>query len=256
MFKYKAIIAYDGTDYHGWQIQPDRVTVAGKIQECFREVFDHEVKISGASRTDAGVHALGQIAVFVTNLNIDAKKLKFALNNVLPKDILIRNIEQAPADFEPRGNVVQKKYCYYIFDERPLPFISRYGHAPKYPIDKKKIYEALQVFVGTHDFRSFCTGYEAESTIRKIDSIELNYFKRYGVTQVTVLGKSFLQYMIRRIVGASLDIAMYKNRNICELKVALEEKNPEQNFMAAPARGLVLHKINYKSIDDKILSSE
>lgn len=242
---FKAIIAYDGTDYRGWQIQPDQVTVAGTIAKCFKEVFNHDLHIFGASRTDAGVHALGQVALFNTNLEISGEKLTFALNNILPKSILLRRVEKVDLNFNPRANVKQKVYCYYIFDKRPLPFFARYGHCPKYQFDKEKLLNALQIFVGTHDFRSFCTGYEMETTIRTVDSIELNYLKKYRVYQVVIKGKSFLQYMIRRIVGAALDIAMYKNRSISEISHALQEANPEQNFFTAPASGLILHKIYY-----------
>lgn len=245
MATYKIIVAYDGTDYYGWQYQPECITVVGMLQNRFKAVFKQDIYIIGASRTDAGVHALGQVALINTNLEIKSDKLLWAWNNLMPRDILIRKIEQVDSSFHPQRNVKQKTYYYHIFNKRPLPFFSRYGYYPKCSFCPEKLQQALNVFIGTHDFRSFCTGYDKENTVRTIDSIRVIYIKKFGVYRVEVIGHSFLRYMIRRIVGAALDIACSKTRDIEELIIALEQKNPEQNLLTAPAHGLMLYKILY-----------
>lgn len=246
MKKYKIIVAYDGTDYHGWQIQPHNLTICQILQDRFYSVFGKKIKIIGASRTDAGVHALGQVAMFNIDFIIDLDVLKMAWNNLLPDNIIIRKIDEVDELFHPQENVKQKTYYYHIFQNRPLPFISRYGYFPNKLLNENKLKDALQIFVGKHDFRSFCTGYEQESTIRTIDSIDIVKFKRFGVIRIEIKAQSFLRYMIRRIVGASLDIACSYSRSVNELQKALEQKNPEQQFTTAPAKGLLLYKIIYK----------
>lgn len=244
MHVYKIIIAYDGTAYHGWQVQPQDITIAGMLENRFKDVFKIPIKLIGASRTDAGVHALGQVASFSLDPQIEAESLTWAWNNALPRDILIRSLEEVSSDFHPQRSVAEKTYHYYFFDKRPLPFLSRYGYYQG-TFDRTQLIEGLQVFVGTHDFRSFCTGYEQESTIRTINCIELQYFKRYGVYRISVKGPGFLRYMIRRIVGACLDVASSPYKSINDLQIALDAKNPQQNLFVAPAHGLVLHSIHY-----------
>ncbi len=247
MNRYKIVVAYDGTAYHGWQIQPDDITIASVLQDTFKYVFKKSIKIVGASRTDSGVHALGQVATFTTDMSIDLDNLKKAWNYSLPKDVVIRSIFMVNSEFHPQAFVKQKTYLYNIFKRAPLPFISRYGYWPKKQFDLAKLKEVLQVFVGTHDFRSFCTGDEQESTIRTIDFIDVVFIKKFGICQVVVKGKSFLRYMIRRIVGAALDIASSSSRSADELEVALAQKNPAQSLFTAPSSGLILRKIIYNN---------
>ncbi len=242
---YKLIIAYDGSDYSGWQAQPNKPTVAGTLQDRFKDVFKNEITLIGASRTDTGVHALGQVASFSLDRSIPEDRLLWAWNNSLPQDIVIRSLTAAPADFHPRALVEEKTYYYHFFEERPLPFVARFGYYTG-PIDKEKLLQGLQVFVGTHDFRSFCTGYQAESTIRTINSIELVYSKRFGAYSIIVKGPGFLRYMIRRIVGACLDVASAKGVSQETLLNALAAKSPQQHFCVAPPSGLMLYEIHYK----------
>lgn len=246
MLRLKIIVAYDGTDYFGWQVQPEQKTVAGMLQETFAYVFGSGIVISAASRTDAGVHALGQVAVFTTDLAIEPEQLRSAWQNVLPESILIRSIEAVSLDFNPRHRVKQKTYYYHFFQERPLPMVARYGFNYRFPVDIKKLHECLQVFVGTHDFRSFCTGDEYENTVRTIDSISIEYLHRFKSYRIIVKGPGFLRYMIRRIVGACLEVASRDTLTIADLQKALEQKNPLQLLPTAPAHGLWLYKIVYQ----------
>lgn len=245
MKKYKIIVAYDGTNYFGWQVQPEQITVAGTLQDTFSDVFGKEILIAAASRTDAGVHATGQVAVFTTDLVITPGQLQHAWQNILPESILIRSLEEVPLDWNPRHNVKQKTYYYHFFQERPLPFSARYGYYYRYPINLEKLKECLNVFIGTHDFRSFCTGDEYENTVRTIDAAQIEYLPRFKAYRISIKGPGFLRYMIRRIVGACLEVASRDTLTIADLKKALEERNPLQLLPTAPAHGLLLYKIKY-----------
>lgn len=186
---YKLVIAYDGTDYTGWQVQPQGTAVANVLQKTFVQCFNKPIRIIGASRTDAGVHALGQVATFETDLNVHPDKIMWVWNNKLPRSLSIRSLQIVDDRFHPQADVKQKTYYYHFFTERPLPFIARYGYFYNYPLDIAKVQDALRVFEGTHDFRSFCTGDDMSSTIRTIDAISLDYIKRYNVYRISVRGK-------------------------------------------------------------------
>jgi tRNA pseudouridine38-40 synthase len=247
MKRYKIIVAYDGTAYHGWQVQKELPTVAGTLQSTFSQVFGQEISILGASRTDAGVHALGQVATFNSALVIAPNSMLHAWSNSLPADIVIRLLEETASDFNPHQYVHYKTYQYHFFLSRPLPFVARYGWFYHYPVNLEKLHACLQTFVGTHDFRSFCTGDEmGEDTIRTINSISLEYLEQYNAYRITVRGERFLHHMIRRIVGAALDVAARKVLSSEYLQQVLLEKNPEQALTNAPAQGLLLAEIVYK----------
>ena len=268
---YKLIIAYDGSDYFGWQDQPEKPSVARALNHAFTTVFHTDMKVLGASRTDAGVHALGQCVRIKTNLAIAPDRLKWAWNNALPADIMIRSIELVDDSFNPFCQVEQKIYYYHFFTERPLPFVQRYGYFYPYTIDFDLLRQALQFFVGTHDFCSFKNSEDTrENTVRTIDSISLEYLSRYKAYRITVKGQKFLRHMIRRIVGASLSVASSsatlsprlqsggkawgdrsKNNHTLELlRTIMDARNPRHTLPNAPAQGLMLYKIIYKQCKD------
>lgn len=250
--KYKIIVAYDGTDYHGWQIQQGQRTVVGVLQETFKRAFSHDVHIIGASRTDAGVHAQAQVAACTTDLKIDPIQLHHAWQNVLPDSILITEVTQVALDWNPRHNVKQKTYTYDIFQERPLPFAARYGWYYRYPVAIDRLKECLALFVGTHDFRSFCTGDDMDTTVRTIDEVGVHFIKELNVYRITIKGPGFLRYMIRRIVGACLEVASRDTLHKGDLIEALEQKNPLQRWPTAPAQGLCLVKIEYDELQKNV----
>lgn len=247
MKKYKIIIAYDGTEYYGWQVQTSHITIVGVLQQTFKDVFGKDIIIAGASRTDAGVHALGQTAVFTTDLNLCAESIKNAWQNILPESILLRSIAEVPLEWSPRHNVLQKTYYYHFFQERPLPMSARYGYYYRYPVNEKKLKQALAIFVGTHDFRSFCTGDDYENTVRTIDAVAVEFISDVKGYRITIKGPGFLRYMIRRIVGACLEVASRDTLSLEDLKAALDAKNPLQLLPTAPAQGLMLYKITYNN---------
>ncbi len=251
MNRYKLTITYDGTNYFGWQDQPQVPTVSAVMQSTFKKVFGRSVIVLGASRTDTGVHAMGQVALVRTDLAITPEKLRWAWNNALPSDISIRSLVPAPELFHPFYNVVQKTYYYHFFPQRPLPFVQRYGWHYRAGIDIDKLSQVLSVFEGTHDFRSFCTGDEmGENTVRTVDSIELEYLRRYGVYRVTVKGKAFLRHMIRRLVGAGLAVAARSDWDVDYVQKIMAAKDANNELPTAAAQGLLLYKIIYKNKDE------
>ena len=250
MKTFKITVAYDGTDFHGWQVQPDKETICSRMQKIFEKVFNRTITLTGASRTDSGVHALGQIVKFKTDLPLDKNTIMKVWNNSLPKSILIRSIEQVDDDFNPHKNVYQKNYYYHIFLKRPLPFISRYGYFYEFidKVDFNKFNQALQLYVGEHDFASFCKIENKDrSTIRKIDNIYVNKISRFGVLQIIIIGKSFLRFQIRRMVGYALDVARRPDFSIDYLKRVLDNPNPQQILLKAKSCGLCLYKVIYKN---------
>lgn len=246
--KYVLLMSYDGFDYHGWQVQPNRVTIAGTLQQAFTSIFNAPLRLVGASRTDAGVHALGQVALVDTPAEMEPNALMTIWNRRLPRDIHIRSCIQAPDDFFPFAHVVQKTYYYHFFTHRPLPFYARYGLKCTRPVAIDRLEEGLALFVGTHDFRSFCTGFEQENTVRTIDTIKVIYVPQFQAYRIVVQGKGFLHHMIRRIVGACLYTAMYPDRSCEQLVAALHACNPHQQLPNAHAHGLLLRRIVYQNL--------
>jgi len=246
MFFYKMVIAYDGTGYYGWQIQPRHVTITRVLVDTFYRVFGKHIKITGASRTDAGVHALGQIASFATDLYIDPIIMARAWNGLLPVSIMIRKISCIQQAYNPRARVQEKVYYYHFFLRRPLPFASPYGYFVQTSVSLSKLTSCLALFQGTHDFRSFCSGYEKENTIRTIHSISLIYLQNYRCYRIIFKGPGFLKYMIRRIIGACLHVAATDTLSEAVLMAALKQKNPLQKYKTAPAHGLMLASVRYQ----------
>lgn len=242
---YRIVVAYDGTDYHGWQIQPDATTITQVLVDSFFQTFSHKVLILGASRTDAGVHALGQVAIVRSPIAIPVTKLKKAWNNALPREVLIKDVVQLDQLVHPHKGVIQKTYMYHFFLQRPVPFVQRYGWHIKKSVDLDLLQKCLKIFVGTHDFRSFCTGDEADDTVRTVDSIDFEHLKDYETYRIIVKGKGFLRYMIRRIVGACLEVASRDDLTLEHLNTVLINKNPCHTLPNAPAKGLLLYEIQY-----------
>lgn len=252
MSTYRLHIAYDGTAYNGWQKQPKLPSVEGALVSVSRRVFKIEPIVLGASRTDAGVHALGQVVRFKIDLTLTPEKLAFALNNSLPDDILIRKAELVPDDYCPHNHVAHKIYYYHIFTQKPLPYAARYGWYYPQVFDEVLFRQALTVFVGTHDFRSFCSVEDTrEDMVRTVDTIQLTYLKRFNAYRVTVVGEKFLRHMIRRMVGAAITVATQGSGYTLEnLKTILHNKNPHHTLPNAPGKGLVLARITYHGVNN------
>ena len=164
------VVAYDGTNYSGWQIQPNGITIQGVLNDALTDLLGEKIEIMGASRTDAGVHALGNVAVFDTNTRIPGEKISYALNQRLPEDIRIQLSEEVEPDFHPRYCDSEKTYEYRILNRKfPVPTERLYSYFYHYKLDVDKMREATSYLIGRHDFASFCgTGAQVKSTVRII----------------------------------------------------------------------------------------
>ena len=168
-------VAYDGTNYHGWQIQNNGITIESELNRCLTDLLREPVEVIGASRTDSGVHALGNIAVFDTTSRMPAEKISYALNQRLPEDIRIQKSEQVENDWHPRKCDSRKTYEYRIYRAQfPMPVKRLYSLFTYYELDVNRMQEAAAYLEGEHDFKSFCqTGAQVESTVRTIYSVEV-----------------------------------------------------------------------------------
>jgi tRNA pseudouridine38-40 synthase len=249
MNTFKIIVAYDGIDYQGWQSQPHKMTVADCLQDAFESVFGKKITLIGASRTDTRVHALGQVATFKYDVEISEKQLLNAWNNVLPPSIYIRSLKRVSDNFHPHRNVIGKTYYYHLFKQRPLPFLARYGwHYPfMSEVDVVKLKKALKLYVGTHDFRSFCKLEEERSTIRTIHSITIHSLDRFGAIRIVIKGDSFLHFQIRRMVGYALGVARRGDLSLDFIQDMLDNPDPQQQGTKADGRGLCLKEVRYSS---------
>lgn len=250
MQNYKIVITYDGTDFSGWQKQKKDPTIQSCLIKSFEHAFKSKAKILGASRTDSGVHALGQVARVITDINIEPETLKLIWNRSLPKSIFIRNI-QANNEFYPLKNVDYKIYYYHLFLKQPLPFISRFGWYYKFinKVNFKKFEAALNLYIGEHDFTSFCKleKNNNKTTIRKIDKISIKKINKFNMIRIEIKGKSFLRFQIRRMIGYALDVARRPELPLDYLQNLLRNPNPKQTLLKADACGLCLRKVKYKN---------
>lgn len=244
--KYKLVVAYDGTHYAGWQTQQHAKSVANVIEKTFARVFNKPIKLIAASRTDSGVHAHGQVVCLSTDLVLMPEKLQWVLQRSLPRTIVIRSCQEVSHSFHPRFDVAYKTYWYHFFLKQPLPWFAPYGYHYTDYFDEALFKQALQIFVGTHDFRSFCTGNDQKNTVRTIMKITFDSNPQLNAYRVVITGDGFLRYMIRRIIGACFYVTQ-KKLDPCVLREILAQKNPHQQLYTAPAQGLLLYEIVYRS---------
>lgn len=239
MRRIKLTVAYDGTEYHGWQYQPGSVTIEGELNRVLWELLKENITVIGASRTDAGVHALGNVAVFDTLSKIPGNKFAYALNQRLPEDIRIRHSEEVEADFHPRRRASRKTYEYRICNEEfPNPLEQRYSHFTYVPLDEKRMQEAAAYLIGEHDFQSFCAaGSTAETTVRTIYSLEVE--RQDSMIVIRVCGSGFLYNMVRIIAGTLMAVGSGKMEpeQMQEVLLALDRTKAGPT---APAKGLRL----------------
>ena len=238
-------VAYDGTDYCGWQIQPNGITIEEVLNRRLKKLTGEDIHVIGASRTDSGVHALGNIAVFDTESPIPPERMAYALNQKLPPDIVIVRSEEVGQDWHPRyQKKVTKTYEYHIFNAKvPNPLKRRYSTFVSFPLDVEKMRKGASWLVGEHDFVSFCNvRTNVEDTVRRIDEIQIRETGPDITIQVT--GNGFLYNMVRIIAGTLIRVGrgFYTPEKVKEI---LEAKERTQAGVTAPPEGLVLVGIEY-----------
>ena len=244
MKRVKLIVAYDGTNYCGWQVQPNGLAVQEVVNRCLSQLLREDISVIGASRTDSGVHALGNVAVFDTDMRMPGEKFSFALNQRLPEDIRIQKSEEVPLDFHPRYRESEKTYVYKILNRQfPIPTQRLYTHFTYVPLDIEKMREAGQYLVGEHDFKSFCgAGAQVKTTVRRVQEVCIS--REDPLITIKIRGKGFLYNMVRIIAGSLMEIGqgMYPPEHMKEI---LEAKDRQAAGPTAPARGLTLVGIRY-----------
>lgn len=247
MKRVKLDISYDGTNYHGWQIQPKEITVESVINQALSQLCQKEIKVIGASRTDAGVHALGNVAVFDTESQIPAEKFAPALNARLPWDIRVQSSRLVPDDFHPRHCDSIKTYEYHILNRKiAIPSKRFYTYHFHWNVDMEAMREGAKYIIGEHDFKSFCSAKtQVTETVRTIYSLDLR--KEGDEIILRIRGNGFLYNMVRIITGTLLQVGTgyYKPEQIKEM---LELKNRQSAGACAPPMGLFLVGIEYPDL--------
>ena len=241
--RYKCIVSYDGTNFHGFQVQENLRTVQSEIEEALKSINKKDVTIYASGRTDACVHATGQVFHFDSDIDMKEWNMKTAINSLLPKDIYVSSVEKVSEDFHSRFSAIKKEYHYVIGLDEYNPINVNYMCYPMYRnIDYKKMEEASKVFIGEHDFRSFSKNHDIENTVRTIYSLDFVYEDNKLI--IKIVGNGFLHNMVRIIVGMLLEVG--KGRYDIEyLKKALEMKDRKYCPKIAPANGLYLYRVYY-----------
>lgn len=237
-------VAYDGTAYSGFQVQENAKTIEGELNRCLSGLFSEDIKVIGASRTDAGVHALCNVAVFDTNARMPGEKISYALNQRLPEDIRIRRSKEVEADFHPRRCESRKTYEYRIINSQfPLPTKRFYTHFTYIPLDVIRMQAAALYLVGEHDFKSFCSiASQAETTVRTIYDLQVKQEGEEIIIRVT--GNGFLYNMVRIIAGTLIEVGKgrWEAEYVPDILNALDRTAAGPT---APARGLMLTNYDF-----------
>ena len=263
MKRIKLVVAYDGTNYHGWQVQPNADTIEGELNKAISELTGEQIEVIGASRTDAGVHALGNVAVFDTESRIPGEKFSYALNQRLPDDIIIQKSEEVAADFHPRYQKCRKTYEYTILNRKfPLPEYRNTAHFDYGKLDIEAMKKACKAFIGEHDFAGFCSaGAQVKTTVRTIYSldveiVELDKKEEHSVSKenisetnrlikIRVNGNGFLYNMVRIIAGTLLEVGKGSIKPE-QMEEIIKSTDRAKAGPTAPAKGLKLIEIRYE----------
>ncbi|HHW58217.1 MAG TPA: tRNA pseudouridine(38-40) synthase TruA [Clostridia bacterium] len=238
------VIEYDGTNYHGWQYQKNAVTVQEVLEKAIKKVTGEEVNLIGASRTDTGVHALYQVANFRTTTKIPVKNLPYALNSVLPDDVVVVQAKEVDDSFHARYSAKKKRYRYLILNRKfPMPTMRNYCWHIDYPLNIEKMKKAASYLVGTHDFSAFkASGSSKTSTIRTVHDLTIE--KNEDFISIEIEADGFLYNMVRIIVGTLVYVGLGKIKENTLYDI-LNSKDRTKAGITAPSEGLYLIKIIY-----------
>ena len=247
---YKLLIQYDGTDFHGWQVQNNDRTIQGELERVIGTLEDAEVKVVGSGRTDAGVHAEGQVANVFLNRPFTPDKLRSAINGNMWRDIRIMKVEKAPDDFHARFSAKRKTYLYRIVNAPVMsPFWRRFAHHESRPLDIGRMTEAARLLLGEHDWTAFASARsDGESRVRTIldCTVESRWDSRAGaaVIEFSISANGFLRYMVRSIVGTMLEVGRGE-KDFDTIQTAVVTGDRSLAGKTAPANGLTLMKVEY-----------
>lgn len=241
----KLVVAYDGTDYCGWQVQPSAITIEEVLNRELSNLLGEEIRVIGASRTDSGVHSLGNVAVFDTATRIPPDKICYALNQRLPEDIVVQSSCEVPEGFHPRRCYSEKTYEYRILNRRlPMPTLRRYTYFYYRPLQVEKMQQALDYLVGEHDFKSFCSvKTTVEDTVRTVLSGKVERTPE-DVVIIRITGTGFLYNMVRIIAGTLISVGIGELEPEDMVRI-LEEKDRSAAGATAPPQGLTMMGIFY-----------
>lgn len=244
MKNYKFLIGYDGTRYLGWEHQPGKETIQGKLEDVIAHLTDKPFDILGAGRTDAGVHAKGMVASAFLDISLSCEELRDYMNHYLPDDIVIWEIKEASDRFHARYNAIGKTYCYTVFDGKTKPLFDRkFVWTLEERLDIARMQEAAQYLIGEHDFMSFCKNpQKKKSTVRKVDKIEIKRNKDY--VTLTFHGTGFLRNMVRILTGNLVEVGLGE-KTPEDIKRILDAKDRTIGGVTAPAKGLCLMEVDY-----------
>ena len=243
----KLIVAYDGTAYGGSQRQKNAPTVQQVLEEVLQKLLKEKVRLSFAGRTDAGVHAEGQVASFKTRREIPLQGLQRGIYALLPKDIVVRSATEASSDFHPRFDASLKKYRYTLWNHpTPSPFLRHYALHVRQPLDLKGMRNAARFLVGKHDFKSFqASDKKRRSSVRRLKRLSIR--RKGSLIEMDFTGDGFVYHMVRNVVGTLLDVGIGR-RSPEEVSRLLSKKNRRLASATAPAKGLCLIKVVYSSV--------
>ena len=249
MHNIKLTLAYDGTDFHGWQLQPGQATIQGALTDVLGKITRERIQIHAAGRTDAGVHALGQVAHFKTRSELTAGEFQRAFNALLPATIRVMAAEEVGPDFHARWNAQAKTYQYRIYRGRVAPpFVWRYVLHYPFPLDEEAMARAARLFEGEHDFTSFAASSGSEEEDNERTMVRVMYsaqVRREGEELIyRVRGKSFLRYMVRKMVGTLMETGKGKLKPE-EMAALFEMRDRSKSGMTVPPQGLCLVAVEY-----------
>jgi tRNA pseudouridine38-40 synthase len=242
--RFKLVIEYDGTDFHGWQVQPNGLTIQGVLEEAIARMLGESTRVIAAGRTDAGVHASGQVVSVSVRRAVPADRLLRALNALTPRDICIKAAEVVPDGFDPRRAARSRVYVYRIWNARWMsPFWRRYAWHVSRPLDCERMRAAAVVLLGEHDFSSFqAAGCDAAHSIRRVLRSEIDRAEHLIV--YTIEATAFLRHMVRNIVGTLVEVGMAE-RSVDDFAAVLAARDRTCAGPTAPACGLCLTEVKY-----------
>ncbi|MBI1806196.1 MAG: tRNA pseudouridine(38-40) synthase TruA [Ignavibacteria bacterium] len=238
----KLLIEYDGTNYVGWQRQENGKSIQGEIESVLQRILQERVNVIGAGRTDAGVHARGQVANFRTETKRSSQEMLGAFNALLPEDIVIHEIEQVPLEFHARYSARERRYS-YLLTKTPTALQRQHSWYVKYELEIDLMKRAAEAITGTHDFESFC---KANSDVEhyRCTVTSASWNEEGTLLQLTISADRFLHGMVRALVGTMVDVGR-GYISFDEFLRIFEKKNRTEAGMAAPAKGLVLEAVMY-----------